>query len=94
MTDEPRTYFEIEARASQHSDKPSIAVTGATVKPWGHDLPASSYGVDPTGPEPQLGIDVNELPDMEACLVPGAVSARALRAAADSEATGAADDLE
>jgi hypothetical protein len=91
--DAARTYFEIERRAAQRSDKPSLEVTGAA-KPWGADLPAPSWTVDPTGPEPQIGIDVNELPDMEACLVPGAVSARALRAAADSEATGAADDLE
>lgn len=84
QADEPRTYFEIAQGESKTSD--AASVTGASSRPYGHDLPAPAYGSDPTGPEPSLGVDVNALPDMATCWwIPGAESPRATKAEADND---------
>lgn len=64
-----RTYFEM---AQGEGDDGRTPVVGAA--PFGSKLPAPAWAHDPTGPEPPLGIDVNEVPIID---VPAAMKAEA-----------------
>ena len=55
------TFFE-QGRAGL-DDEPADRIVTGSQRRWGHGLSGPNWAAQGVGPEPSLGIDVNEVPD-------------------------------